>query len=143
MNNSVNIIGAGLTGPLLSTIFANKHAFNVSMYERSSDFRKTNKFSGRSINLALSERGINALKYGGVYTKEFESQLIPMYGRTIHDLSGEVVFQPYSNNNNHYINSVSRLSINEMLIESAEKTNKVDINFNKTIFIIFAHYLNN
>ena len=55
-----------------------------------------------------------------------------MYGRTIHDLSGEVVFQPYSNNNNHYINSVSRLSINKMLIESAEKTNKVDINFNMT-----------
>ena len=46
MNNSVNIIGAGLTGPLLSTIFANKHEFNVSMYERSSDFRKTNKFYG-------------------------------------------------------------------------------------------------
>jgi len=132
MNNFVNIIGAGLTGPLLSTIFANKHEFNVSMYERSSDFRETNKFSGRSINLALSERGINALKHAGVYTKEFESQLIPMYGRTIHDVSGEVVFQPYSNNNNHYINSVSRLSINKMLIETAEKTNKVDINFNMT-----------
>ena len=129
MNKNLNIVGAGLSGPLLSTILANKHDCRVTMYERSSDFRKTNKFSGRSINLALSKRGINTLEYADVYNNQFESQLIPMYGRTIHDRSGEVTFQPYGNKNNHYINSVSRIALNKMLIVAAEKSKKVDIIF--------------
>ena len=83
MNQELNIIGSGLTGPVLATLLAKKHNCNINMYERSFDSRISNKFSGRSINLALSTRGIHALKMAGVYDENFESQLIHMYGRKL------------------------------------------------------------
>ena len=130
MNNKLTIIGSGLTGPLLSTILAQKYNIKIQMFERSEDSRKLNSFSGRSINLALSKRGINALKYAGIYDKHFESLLIPMHGRSVHSLNGEVNFQPYSNKGGHCINSVSRLKINQLLMKHAEKSGAVNINFN-------------
>ena len=130
MKNDLSIIGSGLTGPLLSTILAKQFNLKIDMFERSGDSRILNNFSGRSINLALSKRGINALKYAGVYNSDFESLLIPMYGRTIHLENGEITFQPYGNKSQHYINSVSRSAINQMLITHAEKTGNVKIHFN-------------
>ncbi len=130
MNDKLTIIGSGLTGPLLSTILAQKYNLKIQMFERSEDSRKLNSFSGRSINLALSKRGINALQYAGIYDKDFELSLIPMHGRSIHSLNGEVNFQPYSNKNEHHINSVSRLKINQILMKHAEKSGCVNINFN-------------
>ena len=130
MIKELNIIGSGLTGPLLATLLAKKHNCNIDMYERSFDSRISNKFSGRSINLALSKRGIHALKMAGVYDKKFESQLIPMYGRAIHDFNGEQSIQLYGNKKEHFINSVSRTAINQILIDAAEKTKRVKINFN-------------
>ena len=129
MKNNVIIIGSGLSGPLLSTILSKNSDLQISVFERSSDPRKINKFSGRSINLALSRRGIEALKYAGVYDKHFESLLIPMYGRSIHSIDGEITFQPYGNKDEHYINSVSRLEINKALMSYAEKMGNVDIKF--------------
>ncbi len=131
MNDTIDIIGSGLSGPLLATILAKKHNYFINMYEKSSDCRQTEIYSGRSINLALSERGINALKYAGVFDKYFESLLIPMYGRTIHFKDGKKTFQSYSNRKEHCINSVSRKDINEALLNASEKTNKVNIMFNK------------
>ena len=130
MKNDLSIIGSGLTGPLLSTILAKQCNLHIDMFERSDDSRILNNFSGRSINLALSKRGINALKYAGVYNSDFESLLIPMYGRTIHLENREITFQPYGNKSQHYINSVSRSAINQMLINHAEKTENVKIHFN-------------
>ena len=130
MKNDLSIIGSGLTGPLLSTILAKQCNLHIDMFERSDDSRILNNFSGRSINLALSKRGINALKYAGVYNSDFESLLIPMYGRTIHLENGDITFQPYGNKSQHYINSVSRSAINQMLITHAEKTGNVKIHFN-------------
>ena len=130
MKNDLSIIGSGLTGPLLSTILAKQCNLHIDMFEQSDDSRILNNFSGRSINLALSKRGINALKYAGVYNSDFESLLIPMYGRTIHLENGEITFQPYGNKSQHYINSVSRSAINQMLITHAEKTGNVKIHFN-------------
>ena len=130
MIKELNIIGSGLTGPLLATLLAKKHNCNIDMYERSFDSRISNKFSGRSINLALSKRGIHALKMAGVYDKKFESQLIPMYGRAIHDFNGKQSIQLYGNKKEHFINSVSRTAINQILIDAAEKTKRVKINFN-------------
>ena len=97
MNDTIDIIGSGLSGPLLATILAKKHNYFINMYEKSSDCRQTEVYSGRSINLALSERGINALKYAGVFDKYFESLLIPMYGRTIHSIDGNVSFRKIGN----------------------------------------------
>ena len=82
MKSNLSIVGSGLTGPLLSTILAKQCNLKIDMFERFPDSRVLNNFSGRSINLALSKRGINALKYAGVYNNDFESLLIPMYGRT-------------------------------------------------------------
>ena len=130
MKNDLSIIGSGLTGPLLSTILAKQCNLHIDMFERSDDSRILNNFSGRSINLALSKRGINALKYAGVYNSDFESLLIPMHGRTIHLENSEITFQPYGNKSQHYINSVSRSAINQMLITHAEKTGNVKIHFN-------------
>jgi len=129
MKNDLLVIGSGLTGPLLSTILAKKCNLKINMFERSTDSRKSNNFSGRSINLALSVRGISALKYADVYDDNFKSLLIPMYGRTVHSNNGEKTFQPYGNKKNHHINSVSRSAINQILINHAEKTGNVKIKF--------------
>ena len=107
MINKATIVGSGLAGPLLSILLAKKYNINVEMYERNPDFRETDSYSGRSINLALSERGIKALKEAGVYDSDFQKILIPMYGRMIHDINGKQSFQPYGNKKNHFINSVS------------------------------------
>jgi len=130
MKNQFTVIGSGLAGPLISSILATKHDCNIEIYERSEDARNDNMFSGRSINLALSNRGIKALKYAGVYDDYFKSMLIPMHGRTIHTIDGKTIFQPYGNKKEHYINSVSRSEINKMLIEFAEKTKRVKFHFN-------------
>ena len=129
MKTDITIVGSGLTGPLLSTILSRKSNLNINVFERAGDPRKLNNFSGRSINLALSKRGIDALKFAGIYDDNFESLLIPMRGRSIHSINGDVTFQPYGNKKDHYINSVSRLSINQILMNFAEKTGNVHINF--------------
>ena len=85
MTKEVTIVGSGLTGPLLSILLAKKYNINVEMYERNPDFRKTDSYSGRSINLALSERGINALKEAEVYDSNF--QKILMFHRNINKAS--------------------------------------------------------
>ena len=129
MIKKATIVGSGLAGPLLAILLAKKYGIKVSMYERNSDIRKTLSYSGRSINLALSERGINALKQAGVYDSKFKELLIPMYGRMIHDIEGRQSFQAYGNKKSHFINSVSRSEINKILLSKAEATNKVSINF--------------
>jgi kynurenine 3-monooxygenase len=130
MKNDITIVGSGLTGPLLSTILSKNTNLQINVFERAGDPRKLNNFSGRSINLALSKRGIDALKFAGVYDDNFESLLIPMHGRSIHSIDGDVTFQPYGNKKEHYINSVSRLSINQTLMNFSEKRGNVNINFN-------------
>ena len=129
MNKNVTIVGSGLAGPLLGILLAQKYNIRSNMYERNQDFRKTNKYSGRSINLALSERGINALREARIYDSKFKKSLIPMFGRMIHDIDGKQSFQPYGNKKSHYINSVSRSEINRLLLDKAESTQKISIKF--------------
>ena len=140
MNKNITIVGSGLTGPLLSILFAQKYNINSTIYERNVDFRSANNYSGRSINLALSERGINALKEADIYDSNFKNLLIPMYGRMIHDIDGKQSLQLYGNKKEHYINSVSRAEINKILLNKAESTNKVKIIFsNKCTNVDFAN----
>ena len=94
MIKKATIVGSGLTGPLLSILLAKKYGMKVTMYERNADTRKTNSYSGRSINLALSERGIFSLKEVGLYD-EISKNLIPMRGRMIHDLNGRQSFKSF------------------------------------------------
>ena len=117
-NKSVAIVGAGLVGSLLS-IYLAKRGYKVTVYERRMDMRKHKIEGGRSINLALSNRGIRALHEAGL-TEVLKQNAIPMHGRMIHDDRGNLSFQPYGKTG-QYINSVSRGGLNMMLMTEAEK----------------------
>lgn len=123
----ITLIGAGLAGPLMATYLANR-GYSVDIFERRSDMRKSELSAGRSINLALSARGIHALKDVGIYDK-IELIAIPMKGRMIHDLDGTTQLQPYGQGENEVIYSVSRAQLNMDLMTLAENTGLVDIHF--------------
>ncbi len=133
----ITILGAGLVGSLLAILFCKK-GYKVHVIERRPDMRNANISAGRSINLAMSHRGWQALEKAGM-KKDLEEIAIPMYGRQIHNLDGSQVFQAYGKNN-EAIYSVSRGELNKKLIAAAEnagatftfnaKCNKVDINSN-------------
>lgn len=124
----INIIGAGLAGSLLSVYLAKK-GFNINIYERRPDMRKINISAGKSINLALSTRGIHALKEVGLYD-EIKKISIPMYGRMIHSIDGSTSLQPYGRDNSEYINSVSRGELNKKLMDLAENNHSVKLHYN-------------
>jgi kynurenine 3-monooxygenase len=113
-----SIIGAGLVGSLFA-IYLAKKGYAVSIYERRGDMRKELVEAGRSINLALSDRGIKALKEVGI-AEDVLQIAIPMHGRFIHNLDGSHAFQPYGKQG-QYINSVSRRDLNCKLMDLAEE----------------------
>ncbi len=124
----IGILGAGLVGAMLG-IYLRRRGYKVSMFEKRADIRKASTDSGRSINLALSRRGIKALEEIGVFD-EVRKILIPMEGRMMHGLDGQLTFQPYGKEG-QFINSVSRGKLNEILIDKAEEIG-VKINFEHT-----------
>ena len=126
MKKSITIIGAGPVGSLLS-IYLAKRGHKVCIYERRGDMRKETMVAGRSINLALSDRGLLALEKVGL-TEEIKQISIPMHGRHIHNLDGSMAFQPYGKEG-QFINSVSRGTLNRKLMDLAEMHDVV-INFN-------------
>ncbi len=124
----VVIVGAGLAGSLLG-IYLGRRGFRVEIYERRPDMRQTEISAGRSINLALSTRGIHALHEAGVLN-EIMRDAIPMRGRMIHALDGSLAFQPYGKNEQEVIHSISRGGLNATLMSAAEDTGQVKIYFN-------------
>jgi len=124
------IVGAGLCGTLLAIRMAQR-GYEVSLHEKRSDMRKEDMAAGRSINLALSARGLMALDRVGLKEKVLES-CIPMYGRMIHTKSGETFLSPYSGRSKDYINSVSRGGLNCLLLDEAEKMDNLKIHFNSS-----------
>jgi len=121
----ITIIGAGLVGSLLS-IYLAKRGHSVKIYERMPDMRKQKIAAGRSINLALSDRGIKALQEVGIMD-EIKKIAIPMHGRFMHNADGTTAFQAYGADG-QFINSVSRGDLNKKLMDLAEQ-NGVDIFF--------------
>ncbi|MEM9337515.1 MAG: NAD(P)/FAD-dependent oxidoreductase [Bacteroidota bacterium] len=118
-HDKIVIAGAGLVGSLLA-LMLKREGFDVEVYEKRQDPRKVVKAGGRSINLALSHRGIAPLKIAGVFDKVLPF-LIPMKGRMMHDDKGSLTSQPYGMEGQS-INSVSRRLLNEVLIEESEKS---------------------
>lgn len=118
MKGKISIVGAGLVGSLLALLLKQK-GFNIQIFEKRSDPRKAEIAEGRSINLALSDRGIKPLKTAGIF-KKIQPYLIPMNGRMMHDEQNNLTFQPYGKEG-QFINSVSRAKLNELLIEEAER----------------------
>ena len=125
---NVTIIGAGLAGSLLS-IYLARRGFTVDVFEARGDMRKEEVAAGRSINLALSDRGISALREVGM-DEYMLAEAVPMYGRLIHDPQGNTKLLPYSGRKGEYINSVSRAGLNIALIIEAEKYEGVQFLFN-------------
>lgn len=126
--NRVSIIGAGLAGSLLA-IYLAKRGITADVYEARGDMRKETVAAGRSINLALSDRGIAALREVGMDAYML-AEAVPMLGRMIHTVSGETKLLPYSGRSGEYINSISRGGLNIALINEAEKYEGVTFYFN-------------
>ncbi|MEC8536818.1 MAG: FAD-dependent monooxygenase, partial [Bacteroidota bacterium] len=122
------IIGAGLCGSLLA-LRMGQRGHRVRVMERRSDLRKVDLKAGRSINLALSNRGLKALKMVGLEAA-VKPLCIPMYGRMIHDKKGRLKMSKYSGRKGEYINSISRELLTALLIDQAEALENVSFEFN-------------
>jgi kynurenine 3-monooxygenase len=125
----VTIAGAGLVGSLLSVMLGQR-GYRVTIFERRADMRREEVESGRSINLALSERGIHALKMAGLMD-QVEKLLIPMRGRMLHLLDGSLEFSPYGQREHEVIYSVSRGELNSLMMTAAEVHPDVEVIFNQ------------
>ena len=121
------IVGAGLCGTLLAIRLAQR-GFAVDLYERRGDMRLEETDAGRSINLALSSRGLRALELVGL-KDEVQSECIPMKGRMIHAIDGQTRLSPYSGRAHDYINSVSRSGLNIKLLNLTEGIDNITIHF--------------
>ena len=122
------LIGSGLAGGLLAA-YLGRRGYEVALFERRADPREGNIFGGRSINLAISTRGIHALEQIGI-AEEALRHAIPMRGRMIHDRSGEMHFTPYDVDPKKCINSIGRAGLNATVIEAAQRYSNVRVHFN-------------
>jgi kynurenine 3-monooxygenase len=122
------LIGSGLAGGLLAA-YLGRRGYDVDLYERRADPREGNIVGGRSINLALSTRGIHALEQLGI-ADEVLQHAIPMRGRMIHDKSGDLHFAPYDVDPKKCINSIGRAALNTTVIEAAQRYPNVRVHFN-------------
>ena len=122
------LIGSGLAGGLLAA-YLGRRGYEVDLYERRADPREGNIVGGRSINLAISTRGIHALQLIGIADEALENA-IPMRGRMIHDKSGALHFAPYDVDPKKCINSIGRAALNTTVIEAAQRYSNVRVHFN-------------
>ncbi len=123
----VVIVGGGLAGALLAT-YLGREDYDVEVYELRDDLRKATAAAGRSINLALSHRGIEALRGVGM-ADEILKMAVPMRGRMIHAPDGHLSFQPYGKDAHHANHSLSRNSLNAALLDSASRSPRVKLAF--------------
>lgn len=119
MTKTINIVGGGLVGSLLATLLAQR-GHRVRLIERRSDPRRASIYAGRSINLAMSDRGLRALSLAGL-DDDIRAIAIPMHGRMMHDQQGNQTYQPYGKEG-QFINSVSRGELNKTLLNAAERS---------------------
>jgi len=124
------LIGSGLAGGLLAA-YLGRRGYDVDLYERRADPREGNLVGGRSINLALSTRGIQALEQIGIAGKVLK-HAIPMRGRMIHPARAgdRIIFAPYDIDPNKHINSIGRAALNTTVIEAAQRYPNVRVHFN-------------
>ncbi len=122
------LIGSGLAGGLLAA-YLGRRGYEVDLYERRADPREGNIVGGRSINLAISTRGIHALEQIGIADEALQ-HAIPMRGRMIHDKSGALHFSPYDVDPKNCINSIGRGALNAAVIEAAQRYPNVRVYFN-------------
>lgn len=127
---TITIAGAGLVGSLLSLYLA-KRGHRVQLIERRPDSRKTSIYQGRSINLALSDRGWKALEAVGA-DATVRDIAIPMRRRVMHDVKGQLSYQPYGKDG-QAIYSVSRGLLNQRMLDMAEQLPNVSMHFEQKV----------
>jgi len=137
----IAVVGVGPVGSLLSLALA-KRGYSVEAFERRPDMRKVAIGAGRSINLAVSFRGLHALKEVGLEAQVLE-KAIAMRGRLMHAISGELTYQPYGLDDSDCIYSSSRSELNKILMTKAEATGNVRIHFDHKVEDVpeFAHVI--
>ncbi len=123
-------MGGGLAGALMAT-YLGRQGYEVDVYEKLPDLRNTEHVRGRSINLAISTRGLHALGEVGLKERVLE-MAVPMRGRMMHSTQGKLTFQPYGKNENEVINSVSRGELNKILLTEASQHAGVRLFFNES-----------
>lgn len=124
---SISIIGAGLVGSLLA-IYLARRGYEVDVFESRSDSRLASPDSGRSINLAMSCRGITGLSEVGVMPA-VERLMVPMRGRAIHQENGTIGYQAFGRHRDEYINAIRRNDLNALLLDEAGKFSTVHWHF--------------
>jgi kynurenine 3-monooxygenase len=128
LNSKFVLVGSGLAGGLLAA-YLGRRGYDVDLYERRADPREGNIVGGRSINLAISTRGIHALERIGIADEALQ-HAIPMRGRMIHDKSGVLHFSPYDVDPQKCINSIGRAALNTTVIEAAQRYPNMRVHFN-------------
>src|SRR5437762_11283763 len=125
------IIGAGPVGSLLALTLAQR-GLSLNLYERRPDMRRVDISAGRSINLAVSTRGLYAL-HQVVLGDDVLREAVPMLGRMTHALDGKLALLPYGRSEKEFINSMSRGGLNKLLMTRAEATGRVRIHFEQRL----------
>ena len=126
-DQTITIVGAGLAGALLA-ILLSKRGYGVELYERRPDPRLGAGGAGRSINLALSTRGLHALQQAGLADR-VRQHSIKMPGRIIHTLDGDTHFQPYGVNASDVLYAISRAELQNLLLDALTHHPKARIAF--------------
>ncbi len=127
----VVIVGAGPVGSLLALTLA-RRGCSIDVYERRPDMRRVDVSAGRSINLAVSTRGLHALHEVGL-DEDVLREAVPMPGRMTHALDGTLALLPYGRSDREHINSMSRGGLNKLLMTRAEETGRVRIHFGQRL----------
>lgn len=125
----IHLVGGGLVGAL-TAIYLAQRGFHVALHERRPDMRKNVISAGRSINLAVTSRGLKALQEVGL-KQDVLKMAVPMKGRMLHDIEGNTTLVPYGQTQEEVINSVSRGDLNKLLLTKAESYPGVEIFFNR------------
>jgi kynurenine 3-monooxygenase len=128
-DNNATVLGAGPAGTLMA-IFLAQRGYRITLLERLPDQRRTPGIGGRSINLALADRGIHALRTAGVLDSLLP-HMLPMRGRMLHAAEKQT-FLPYGQDEREVIYSVARAKLNETLLDHAERKHGIDLRFRQT-----------
>jgi kynurenine 3-monooxygenase len=117
--SDVAVVGGGLVGSLLAALVVDR-GYSVTVYERRPDVGDVEQVAGRSINLVVTRRGIRALEQVGLAEAALRLT-IPVRGRMMHSVNGELTYQPYGRDDSECNYSISRAGLNAFLISEAEK----------------------